>query len=684
MDTALNVKVDPSGARRGAGEVNRALDSMRRSSNAVHRAMGSLKNRLFSVGRTFFHLKTAIITVGIGLLAKSFIQAASTAEQFQVRLRVLLGSMSEGNRLFRDMAKFAGEVPFEYEHIMGAATQLAGIMKGGVDEIKQWMPLIGDLAAVSGLSIQQTTEQVVRMYSAGAAAADLFRERGIIGMLGFQAGVSTSAVETRKKLMEEWKKTDSQFRGATALLAKTWEGGMSMLSDKWFAFRNTIMEAGLFDWLKALVSIIDDELGGALESSKGKARGWVDSFINVVERMVIGVAGMADVLRRPVVIVKEQLTSMWDAFRQLPDWVQSVGIVGAFAFGLRGFVVLGVAAKFIESIKNTARWWAAYQMGQISFSEWWAADNEQATARIQKLTADSEAEMTKLLGIAPRDGALGALMFGNTDPDSFEARVKGVFDDLHRRMQQSRREREEAEKRIKPPRALVEEPIDPKLLAESQRIYDETRTAAEKFTATIIRLNELMELGPKKGGIAYDTYVRAVQAAQKELDEANKKAKEGVDIAKELGMSFSSAFEDAIVEGKNLGEVLRSLEKDIIRIVTRKLVTEPMANWVGETVKGATGGGGILGGLGKLFGFANGGSFMVGGSGGTDSQTVAFRASPNERVTVETPSQQQGRNVTINNTFHVAAPNGQISRESQQQTAAMVGQAVQLAMRRNT
>jgi len=38
-------------------------------------------------------------------------------------------------------------------------------------------------------------------------------------------------------------------------------------------------------------------------------------------------------------------------------------------------------------------------------------------------------------------------------------------------------------------------------------------------------------------------------------------------------------------------------------------------------------------------GFAKGGSFRVGGSGGTDSQEVKFRASPNERVTIETPAQ---------------------------------------------
>lgn len=39
-----------------------------------------------------------------------------------------------------------------------------------------------------------------------------------------------------------------------------------------------------------------------------------------------------------------------------------------------------------------------------------------------------------------------------------------------------------------------------------------------------------------------------------------------------------------------------------------------------------------------LPGFATGGSFMVGGYGGPDSQVVAFRASPDERVTISTPN----------------------------------------------
>ena len=40
-------------------------------------------------------------------------------------------------------------------------------------------------------------------------------------------------------------------------------------------------------------------------------------------------------------------------------------------------------------------------------------------------------------------------------------------------------------------------------------------------------------------------------------------------------------------------------------------------------------------------GFQHGGSFLVGGGGGTDSQRVSFMATPGERVTVETPNQSK-------------------------------------------
>ena len=93
------------------------------------------------------------------------------------------------------------------------------------------------------------------------------------------------------------------------------------------------------------------------------------------------------------------------------------------------------------------------------------------------------------------------------------------------------------------------------------------------------------------------------------------------DIAKELGLTFSSAFEDALVEGGKLSDVLKGLEKDIIRIMARKLVTEPIGNAVSGWLKdagvnsmGSSGGGGssFLSSIGSMVGaWFGGGSSSV-------------------------------------------------------------------------
>lgn len=241
----------------------------------VTRSVTGFVRGLFSLRRVLTTLAAgAAAGYGLKRLAGLFIDAGSVTEQLQVRLSALLGSQAEGARLFKEMADFAGRVPFEFRDVMAAATQLTGVMEGGVDQVRAWIPLIGDLAAVSGLSIQQATEQVIRMYSAGAASADLFRERGILAMLGFQAGVSVSAEETRKRLVEAWQDAGSKFRGVTDELAKTWEGKMSMLKDAWFQFKDEVAKAGFLDFAKETL----DDILTTIEDLKtrGKLKIWAE------------------------------------------------------------------------------------------------------------------------------------------------------------------------------------------------------------------------------------------------------------------------------------------------------------------------------------------------------------------------------------------------------------------------
>jgi hypothetical protein len=96
--------------------------------------------------------------------------------------------------------------------------------------------------------------------------------------------------------------------------------------------------------------------------------------------------------------------------------------------------------------------------------------------------------------------------------------------------------------------------------------------------------------------------MNAVAEGVQNLAEANAKvaeenARAASDAARELGLTFTSAFEDAVVAGKKLSEVLQGLAQDLIRIMVRKTVTEPLATFGHDLLKGL-----------NLFGKAGGGT----------------------------------------------------------------------------
>ena len=237
----------------------------------------------------------AVAAVSFTKMTKALIETASAVEDMQTKLVVLLKDVEIGNQLFDDMALFAGKVPKTYEEIMQATTTLAGVVRGGTDEIKQLMPIIVDLSAATGISVDQVTSQMVRMYSAGAASADMFRERGITAALGFQAGVKTSAQETMKVIIEQWEDGTGKFVGASKLLAQTWVGQVSMMQDAWFVFKRDIGE-DLFESVKndvgAILDVINKskEEGGNYADIVSEIGSGFDDALTAVKNFAIGAA----------------------------------------------------------------------------------------------------------------------------------------------------------------------------------------------------------------------------------------------------------------------------------------------------------------------------------------------------------------------------------------------------------
>lgn len=142
---------------------------------------------------------------------------------------------------------------------------------------------------------------------------------------------------------------------------------------------------------------------------------------------------------------------------------------------------------------------------------------------------------------------------------------------------------------------------------------------------------------------ALDT--QAATKALKDHDEAAKKAKQAqIDYNNSVADSFIG-MKDQMMES---GSILDNFKKVALNAIN-EILNNVIRLSVGGTMQS---GGGLFGGISQsiagsiggfaknLFGFAQGGSFKVGGDGATDSSLVAFKATRGEQVTVTRPDQQ--------------------------------------------
>ncbi|MFZ5760943.1 MAG: tape measure protein [Thermodesulfobacteriota bacterium] len=218
-------------------------------------------------------------------------------------------------------------------------------------------------------------------------------------------------------------------------------------------------------------------------------------------------------------------------------------------------------------------------------------------------------------------------------------------------------------------------------LPEQERaVYD----VQQAYAALNEQVNQLAEAGEISKELADSLHNDLAVRMQDDLDDLAAKTEDtfGRDMKNAVtgwASSFSSTLNDLLWESDaTFGDIARSFGKMLTQMYIQKQLVEPLLSGGGNLI--STG----IDFASSLFGFATGGSFTVGGSGGTDSQLVAFRATPGENVTVTTPGQQAGGGgVVFQNTFQIIMPSGAANSEaaSSERMAAEASRMLQNQMR---
>ena len=160
----------------------------------------------------------------------------------------------------------------------------------------------------------------------------------------------------------------------------------------------------------------------------------------------------------------------------------------------------------------------------------------------------------------------------------------------------------------------------------------------------------------------------------KAYEDLRNNVKETNEVVNDLGFTFASAFEEAILSGNDLRDVMKGLLDDIIRIIARLTVTKPLADAITGWLSGGFGfgGGAAAAASGGIGGLPFGGGMATGGPVAANTAYLVGEKGPEYLFMGSMAGRIEPANggVTIQNVINVD------SRADREQLRAELGQVV--------
>lgn len=502
--------------------------------------------------------------------ARVVIRADDKASKVIANVRQeLLGLSAVGGRLGAIVSPLGG--------VAGAVAALGA----GVAGVKLFVGAIDDLAdTAEGLGV--TAVQLSELRSKAAEA-------------GVDAGSLDSALSKLNKRLAEAKAGSEEAAAAFKAMGidpaklRGTEDALRAIAERFSEYANTAEKS-------ALAQELFGKSGAKFVSYLSQGADGLRQFTGITEETV-----------REAGKLQGEIDKLANSFDRLKNKVIG-GVVPASNTLIEGFKRIDFGAVF-EPIRN----YALFGVGTAFRELQQQALKVGYTLRDEKIAAEAKALEDALYGaskaagqIAPKLPQIGASAKKAAPAVKELAQVTDDYAASIRRAMQAERERQGVDEL----RSLGD--------AEARRVEELDRLAELEGNLTRAqreRLDVVAQL--RESGRVNDDQVARLTNDIYGLATATDAATKA---AFDFGFTFSSAFEDLIVEGAKFSDVIRGLEKDIVRMVTRMLVTDPVSKGVGgflgRGMATLSGGGSWFDALGdafiKAFGMASGGPVMGG------------------------------------------------------------------------
>jgi len=322
-------------------QVNTQLGAIQGATQNVNAGMGRLRNLVVGVAAALGGIR----------VAKGFLNTAVTVENLEIQLKFLTGSAQEGAKALDIVSEAAAKSSFQLQDMANAAPLLLTVADS-TDELNELLSITGDIAVASGLDFVTAAEQLQRSFSGGIAAADLFREKGVKNFLGFQEGVRYTAEQTKEIITSAFRDGTTTIAGASADMATTFVGQVSMIQDKVFQFQKQVMDAAPFEFLKAVVSVVNTEIENRFGDIEEAAKVMGQNIVNSIRTITIGFGRFIDSLSPVLNVVRMAINGFLSMIDQLPAPLKALGIIGFLMLGVKGKLIVAAISLVVNKIKD--------------------------------------------------------------------------------------------------------------------------------------------------------------------------------------------------------------------------------------------------------------------------------------------------------------------------------------------
>ena len=323
------------------GRVDRQIKGLNKSTAGINTGFNRMRNLILGVGAALGGIR----------IAKGFLDAAVEVENLGVQLKFITGSAEEGAKALDIVTEAAANSSFQLRDMAQASPLLLTVAES-TGELNNLLSITGDIAAASGLTFVESAGQLQRAMSGGIAAADLFRERGVKSLLGFQEGVQYTASETKQIIEEAFANGTTTIAGASADMAQTFSGQISMISDKVFQFQTQVMDAAPFEFLKSVVRLVNTDIEANFGTVQNAAQKFGHAVVDAAMNVMVGGAKVIDALIPVFNVVKSGVNGILAVTDALPPTIKALGIIGFLMLGVKGKLIVLAIGLIIDKIKE--------------------------------------------------------------------------------------------------------------------------------------------------------------------------------------------------------------------------------------------------------------------------------------------------------------------------------------------